>query len=217
VSSTSDASAPAGAPSIPAIVTAFISDTGSAFLDVRTVGQPERTHVGSLRRSGWSGTSIDSSELDRLTTDAPDLAGATTTLRLLVVDEPSLAARALAALEAQSISPWLIVVSPSAGDSSTALADLRHLLFDGVNDYFAASGQEMLAGKLSTAISDAQLTASSLRRWRASALEGWYARGSASDAFNAAQELIDIKQTLSWRVTRPLRAVRRRLPIGTAS
>jgi len=54
-------------------------------------------------------------------------------------------------------------------------------------------------------------TLADLARWRTAALEGW-SEAAASPARAASDEVLAMQQTLSWRVTRPLRAVRRFVP-----
>jgi hypothetical protein len=88
------------------------------------------------------------------------------------------------------------------------------VLFDGSGDYFVAEDHLELARNLTAARSDPEGEQTSVRRWRASALEGWHVRSSHSDAVRAQQELFEMKNTVSWRITRPLRAVRRRMPTG---
>lgn len=133
-------------------------------------------------------------------------------LHLLHLDDPQELPEALATLGAREIRPWVVTTEGPDDGETPPLVGYRHVLFDGTHDYYLADEHIGLANRLARALADNQDAQSSIRRWRASALEGWSARGSLSDTLNAAQELINIKQTLSWRVTRPLRAVRSRVP-----
>jgi hypothetical protein len=109
-------------------------------------------------------------------------------------------------------------------------------LFDGVNGYFAHPEH---AGQLGPALSypagsrdlfaspalgelereHAALTAElaeaakTIIQWRAAALQRWDVAASAGQASHAYRELEAMRNTVSWRVTRPLRAVRRRIPV----
>jgi uncharacterized membrane-anchored protein len=52
----------------------------------------------------------------------------------------------------------------------------------------------------------------SVVRWRAAALSGWNVRGSSAESGQVQRELEAMRDTLSWRVTKPLRVVRTMLP-----
>jgi hypothetical protein len=63
-----------------------------------------------------------------------------------------------------------------------------------------------LAGELAEA-------AKTIIQWRAAALQRWDAATGGGQPSQAYRELEAMRNTVSWRVTRPLRAVRRRVPL----
>jgi hypothetical protein len=52
----------------------------------------------------------------------------------------------------------------------------------------------------------------SLVRWRAAALAGWNARGLSAESGQVQREIESMRNSLSWRVTKPLRVVRILVP-----
>lgn len=203
-------------------MTALVGLTPANFLEVRepgSAGSVSSSTVSSspteLTAAGWRGVTV--TELDAATIAAA-LArlGEPVQLHLLVAARPALLANALALLAVQSVSPWVIATGPddTASGATDGYAGYRHVLFDGAHDYYLANAHLDLAVNVPAALQAGHDAQASVRRWRATALEGWQARGALADALNAEQELSDMKQTLSWRVTTPLRAVRRRIPTG---
>ena len=188
----------------------------ATFVEVRPAADIEPAPRRDAAPSAWRGVIVSSKPPAAL---ADEIVAAIDSgpLHLLIADESATAAAVVAILADRSIVPWLLVVPGAADGTPDPAPGLRHVAFDGVRDYFLAGDRISLATNIRAAVTEAAETQTSLRRWRSTALEGWNARGIHSDALNAQQELIDMKQTLSWRVTRPLRAVRSRLPVGTKS
>jgi len=137
----------------------------------------------------------------------------------------------LASLSALGLTPW-VVVTASGTRTSRAAKDPRkpilaagyvHCLFDGVNNVFVHESHRALADLLSypacsrddftrpaeRALAEAEHSA---ERWRAAAVETWSNAAHNQTFSNIAQELVAMQQTVSWRVTKPLRAVRRIAP-----
>jgi hypothetical protein len=52
----------------------------------------------------------------------------------------------------------------------------------------------------------------SVVRWRAAALAGWSTRAQTGDSVAISREIDAIHNTVSWRVTKPLRTVRTMMP-----
>jgi hypothetical protein len=195
--------------SIPTVVTALAGDNPGTFLDVR-VTTHEDSSIAALRSRGWIGESTQDESAQRLTT----LLAEATSLQLLVAADRGRLAAALELLAQHSIEPKILVLPASADDADITIDGYRHVLLDGHYDYYIAKSDVGLTANLAASLADSSDLAASLQRWRGSALSGWNVRSSHSDALRAQQELTDMKATVSWRVTRPLRAVRRRVPTG---
>ncbi len=196
MSSPRDVAPPVAPDRVPAILATLLDPADRRYIAV--AGGAPTTTAGALQTAGWQAVAIDDNEPGKA-------------VHLLLTASPEAAAAALAQLDAAGSTPWFIVVQASA---PATIGSHRHVLFDGQNDYFAAVEHLPLMDGLAATITGAEQANESIRRWRGAALDGWNTRGSVSDTLNAAQELINIKQTLSWRVTRPLRAVRGRVPAG---
>ena len=54
--------------------------------------------------------------------------------------------------------------------------------------------------------------AEEVETWRACALSAWEEQAAAGPASGGLTDLLAMRQSVSWRVTRPLRSVRSRLP-----
>lgn len=149
---------------------------------------------------------------------------------------------AVAALAAIGVRPWVVVSASAsrageaaAGPDAAILSQgYAHCLYDGLNNVYVLEGRAELSVLLSYSACardefttpelrrlqasrdelGAQLAqaAQSVMRWRAAALHRWgdAAGGGVQPAL--ARELEAMRNTISWRVTRPLRAVRRRMP-----
>jgi len=179
--------------------------------------------VGALADHGWAVASLgEAAAVDGLAAgDVHVLAGA---------DDATTVAT-LAGLSALSLTPW-VVVTASGSRASRAAKDPRkpilaagyvHCLFDGVNNLFVHESHRELADQLSypacsrdeftrpadRALADAEHRAAD---WRAAAVETWTNAAHNQTFSNIAQELVSMQQTVSWRVTKPLRAVRRIVP-----
>lgn len=124
-----------------------------------------------------------------------------------------------------------------AWEQAVLSAGYRACLFDGLNRFFVADEHGEIADALSYPASPAdgavrhhereqlrrideledQLRTSErdLVRWRGLALEGWaelqghVSSGQGIESAHLREQLTLMQQTLSWRVTKPLRAVRR--------
>ncbi len=118
--------------------------------------------------------------------------------------------------------PWVLVV-PADGptrESAPVCEGYRHVLFDGVSDLLLAEQHADLAPLLGYPAgvhddwsSPAQrATDEDLARWREQAVRGWAEQVAAVPVLPEHAEIHAMTQTLSWRVTRPLRAVRTRMP-----
>lgn len=120
--------------------------------------------------------------------------------------------------------PWVLVVeAPSPTRPEAPVRDgYRHVLFDGVSDLLLADGHADLApllgypaGVLDDWTSPAQrLAETDLAGWREQAVRGWQDQVASVPVLPEHAEIHAMMQTLSWRVTRPLRAVRTRMPRG---
>ncbi len=118
--------------------------------------------------------------------------------------------------------PWVLVVLADGPTRASAPAceGYQHVLFDGVSDLLLAEEHADLApllgypaGSLDDWSSPAQrLTNDDLSRWREQAVRGWQEQVAAVPVLPEHVEIHAMMQTLSWRVTRPLRAVRTRMP-----
>lgn len=77
--------------------------------------------------------------------------------------------------------------------------------------YITAEHRALLAerDRLSAELAEAS---ASVVHWRATALHRWQSGAAVAHVGAAQRELEAMRRTISWRVTRPLRAVRRRLP-----
>lgn len=123
----------------------------------------------------------------------------------------------------EDVRPWVLVVTvPSPTRERAPERDgYRHVLFDGVSDLLLAEEHADLAallgypaGALDDWSSPAQRQADQdLARWREQAVRGWQEQVAAVTVLPEHAEIHAMTQTLSWRVTRPLRAVRTRMPV----
>jgi hypothetical protein len=140
-------------------------------------------------------------------------------------------------LALDGIHPWVVVADCGglAAPERLHAAGYRHCSFDGVNDVFVHDEHAELTvalghpacsrddfstpdqrrrsaerDALQAELDDARR---SVAHWRSAALRGWdgaVARGATRSG--TQRELDALRDTVSWRVTRPLRAVRRRMP-----
>ena len=134
--------------------------------------------------------------------------------------------------------PNSAVQTHDAWEADLLAAGYRYCLFDGVSRFYVADEHaESLQAQLSypacildpfvgaqayTASQGRQELIEDVRRWRAAALVQWAGAGAgkASTANDlqrvqrelaaVAADLLAVRSTLSWRVTRPIRALRRR-------
>ncbi len=74
-----------------------------------------------------------------------------------------------------------------------------------------AERDALLAERDALAESLAEATAAVVR-WRSAALNRWEAAAPGGLSLSAQQEIEAMRNTVSWRVTKPLRAVRTRMP-----
>lgn len=204
--SSAPAIGPASAASIRSVVESLVGNNQVRYL--RCCG--ENRLVGEFGDFGWTGQSIEVLDEDSIRAALGSL-GDGGPLHVLHVDSAAAWAPVSALLARQSVQPW-IVIAPAQRENAQLTGSYRHLLFDGTSDVFLADDRLELATNLASCLARSSEDEASISRWRGSALEGWYVRTSKSDALRAQQELVDMRQTLSWRITRPLRAVRRRMP-----
>ncbi|SDI93971.1 hypothetical protein SAMN05444157_0899 [Frankineae bacterium MT45] len=212
------------------VARAFEAVAAPTYLQVRD-GDGGRSELCGLDAIGWKGQSVR--------VEAPELAAKTIAglelgpeVQVVSLDSARLVGPTLEALHARGSLPWVVLVTVSAaerppGAGKPELAGYTHTLFDGVSDYFLRLDHpELAAGlgypacsrddfttpaqrELTVELDDATAAAG---KWQAKALAGWNEH-AAFNASSAAQELIAIRKTVSWRVTKPLRAVRVRAGI----
>jgi hypothetical protein len=193
----------------------------------------------ALAERGWTVLRLSGAELTR----AGELAGQQLQAVVLAGPQlagPSLATLAEAGLRPWvvliSAAELAIAEAADALNRFAATSGYQLCLFDGVNGYFVhpehaaelgtalsypASSRELfstpavreleqqqaaLAGELAEA-------AKTIIQWRAAALQRWDAATGGGQPSHAYRELEAMRNTVSWRVTRPLRAVRRRVPL----
>ena len=137
----------------------------------------------------------------------------------------------------ESTSPGSTVQTHDAWESDVVAAGYRFCLFDGLSRFYVAEEHaETLQAQLAypACVLDAFVDASTyaaaqgrlelveeVRRWRAEALAWWAATGEPAavlelrgvhDQLTATVgELFALQSTLSWKITRPLRALRLRV------
>ena len=184
---------------IAELATALIEGPDRVFAESGRSGRANSPARTELSARGWRPVSLGA-------------AGAIPALQLLLIDDPG-DATTVSALATRSVTPWMVAIE-SGGSEMASLAGFRHIVYDGRYDVFLSSEHVGLADRVGALVCGAAGADASIRRWRASALEGWHARSSLSHAISANQELIAMRQTLSWRITRPLRIVRRRALAG---
>jgi len=188
---------------------------------------PGRT-TRALDEHGWSGT---------VALNAPDAAQAlqswTGDLHLVAIAGSDATDEVIAALESAPTRPWVIVAPPEHTDRLVA-ARYRPALFDGISRFFHAEEHAELATALgypacaldaAVDAAAAELAATNaelleqLTRWRGRAVSAWAAWDpprisdwSVDDQRELDRLRLEIRathQTLSWRITRPIRAIRR--------
>lgn len=178
------------------------------------------SRLGALAARGWTVLTADSD--GTLPDDAPE---AGSPVHVLAGGDLTATARALAALGERGIAPWVVVLVADA--AAVDVPDYRHCHFDGVDhvllhedhaeledllaypacsrDRYVTAAQRELEAQRDQARADAA-------DWRRAALERWEEVAASSLGSRALQELHAMQNTVSWRVTKPLRAVRRLSP-----
>jgi FkbM family methyltransferase len=179
---------------------------------------------------------VSTQTLTRILDDSGDDLG---DIHFMVIDVEGAEAQALARLDLHRWRPWVMVVEATRPNSTepSYQAWERHLtdagyvfcLFDGLSRFYvAAEHQDALGASLSYPacvfddyiprryldlqrdIERLQDTERELVRWRHRALIEWSAiAAEAADSEGLARELKDVRESMSWRVTRPLRFARR--------
>ncbi len=117
-----------------------------------------------------------------------------------------------------SVRPWVVLVRGERADAAVwerDLADAKYVLavFDGRTHYFVSPQHDDLPSAFATGDTAAwDALVDEVVRWRTAALGRWaLATGNQPTSENHAEhELHAIRQTVSWRVTAPLRKVRSR-------
>lgn len=131
---------------------------------------------------------------------------------VLIVDAPDLPA----ALEVSR--PEVLVVSTSPGADPTLVGGYRLVLDDGAQHVLLREDATQQvespsepAGDLTSTTARERALAEEVASWRARALSAWEEQAAAGPASGGITDLLAMRQSLSWRVTRPLRSVRSRL------
>lgn len=147
----------------------------------------------------------------------------------------------VASLADGSVVPWVVLVDQPAGEVEAALtsAGFQPGVHDGISRFWGSPDHAELATALDhpacalddatdarladLARANAHLSAE-LRHWRGRAVTAWasweptliadWSVDDQRELDHLRLELAKLQQTVSWRVTRPLRAVRRRMGQG---
>lgn len=138
----------------------------------------------------------------------------------------------------ESTSPNSTVQTHKLWETAVLASGYRFCLFDGLSRFYVAEEHaESLEARLSypacvhdtfieanlearayTVWEGRQELISEVRRWRAEALRFWAATDDSAslsvqrELTAVRDELVALRSTISWRLTRPIRAVRRRMP-----
>jgi len=171
------------------------------------IGTGEATRA--LRESGWTGTVVR--DVGELPGSGPG------SLDVLVLSDVSLLPQVLASGSAR---PKVLVVGTAPGAARTAMDGYRLVLHNGVQDVLLQQDSGDLAAALSYPAGDLdsfttareRALAEEVATWRARALSSWQEQAAAGPASGGITDLLAMRQSISWRVTRPLRSVRSRLP-----
>lgn len=178
---------------------------------------------------------VSTQTLTRILDDSHDLVE----IHFMVIDVEGAEAQALARLDLRKWRPWVMVVEATHPNSTEPshqawehyLTDAGYVfcLFDGLSRFYVAQEhQDALGASLSypacvfddyipRRYADLQRdverlhdTERDLVRWRYRALIEWSAiAAEAADSEGLARELKELRESMSWRVTRPLRFARR--------
>lgn len=169
------------------------------------VGDGQTTR--GLRETGWTGLVV------------PDAAGLRSgeSVDVLVLDTTSDLLTTVA-----SQRPRVVVVATSPSARRAAAEGYQLVLHNGGQDVLLRSDDGQLAADLSYPAGDLDRFTTARERaladevdtWRARALSAWEDRATAGPDSGGLADLLAMRQSLSWRVTRPLRSVRSRLPGG---
>jgi hypothetical protein len=201
------------------------------YVEVGAPGTGAPDVLRALRSRGWSQVTVED-VLERRD-------GADDDLHVLLLDACGSEGAVLAGLDLDGLHPWVLVVAATAPGTATPThgqwepavlaAGYRLCLFDGISRFYVAEEHADLQPGLSypacaldafeehldqeTVPSRAELL-DQVRRWRTEALTAWGAAGEApmveaAELDNAERELAAMRATLSWRITRPVRAIRR--------
>ena len=117
-----------------------------------------------------------------------------------------------------SARPWVVLLRGERNDASDwerELADAKYVLavFDGRTEYFVSPQHDDLPGAFASGDAAAwEGLVDEVVRWRTAALGRWALTTGAQplSVNHAERELHAIRQTVSWRLTAPLRKVRAR-------
>jgi hypothetical protein len=162
--------------------------------------------------------------------DSPDLAGALGAGPIHVLAGGDDAAT-VAVLGTLPSPPWVVLTASGskpgrgANDPRKPIksAGYAHCVFDGVNNFYLHESHRELADALSypacsrdcfVSAHEQELTAAlaqaqaDLGTWRAAAVDSWARSATNLTSSAAAAELEAMRNTLSWRITKPLRSVR---------
>jgi hypothetical protein len=206
------------------------------FLEILPHPVSDYSITRALAERGWQGLALDHSEADHAAVALADAGWAGQPVQLLVAADPAAASTALVALR-PGVEPTVVLVAGGAADQLPGFDSYQVAQFDGVStflvraaasaelraelsypacsrDEFTTLDQRRLIAERDALVAQLQTAAADVVRWRAAALQRWNAAAAGADPGWAHRELEAMRNTVSWKVTRPLRAVRRRLPVS---
>jgi hypothetical protein len=206
------------------------------FLEILPQQASEYSVTRALTERGWTGLTLDRNEADHAAVALDGAGWSGHPLPLLVAADPAAASTALVALRPVA-EPTVVLVEGSPADQLPGFDTYQVAQFNGVSafhvhasaaaqlrddlsypassrDEFTTPDQRRLVAERDALAAQLRTAAADVVRWRAAALQRWNAAAAGADPGWAHRELEAMRNTVSWRVTRPLRAVRRRLPVS---
>lgn len=147
-----------------------------------------------------------------------------TDIHFLVVDTEGAELQVLRSMNLTKIRPWILVIESTAPESTTAThlsweplviaADYHFCLFDGLSRFYVSGEKkDELAGALSypACVFDDFVTVENLRQKDHTESITRELERTREALAAATYEVTDLRQSRSWRITRPLRAIHARL------
>jgi len=206
------------------------------FLEILPQQATEYSTTRALAERGWQAVTLDRSEADRASAALEGAGWSGQPLPLLVAADPAAASTALVALRSVT-EPTVVVVEGGAADQLPGFDGYHATQFNGVSTFMVRDGaapdldaelsypacsrdefttldQRRLVAERDALAAQLKTAAADVVRWRAAALQRWNAAAAGADPGWAHRELEAMRKTVSWKVTRPLRAVRRRIPVS---